>query len=569
MVELLTLLQEGEWLLGFGTSLLIALTMAVSCIGFGSQFLQHKEWDYCFGVGLVVLGTVLLPLTALGLLSFSLLLCPVGLYLLWRNHWEIVWFRRDSWFVVWTVLFGILQLNILLPQIDTDALYYHLAVPKQIWLQNQLLGGELKPNASRPLPFHLVLSLIFGMGGFQAMLSFCSLIGLGAMLSLGERIRGSSRWFVLLLCLGSYSFLEQVTVVANNLVVGFLLYLAWSVSRDKRGQIGILGILLAGAIAIKFTAVGVGFSIWLMAERTWKERSLEAGIGSVIIIIWWIRNILEGNHFLFPYSGWEIDIPFLYVEKYGLGRDLGAMLLLPWNIVMRAKIDSFQFLGQLSPLFLFSPVLLWHWIRNRAWKEAFIVLFGFAFWAMGPHWIRHLFPLFFLFVFLLAKAVPWNRLWFRIIACGLFALGLSGNLGPFVQKKIELTEKQEQMIAGYRAVQWLNQHSGEDEKVALFFSWAGAELDRPFVLGSVEDHTPIRHWFLIHGDESIVKLRNQEVKYIVVGPHRFLASAYPFLEKEAFEKQFIEPVRLMEEALLRDTRLVVQFEGYSVYKINP
>jgi hypothetical protein len=124
------------------------------------------------------------------------------------------------------------------------------------------------------------------------------------------------------------------------------------------------------------------------------------------------------------------------------------------------------------------------------------------------------------------------------------------------------------MIAGYRAVQWLNQHSAEDETAALFFSWAGAELNRPFVLGSVEDHTPIRHWFLIYGEDGILKLQDHGVVYIIVGPHRFLASAYPFLEKEVFEKQFLEPVELMEKALLRDARLVVKFDGYSVYKIN-
>lgn len=569
MDALLALFQEGAWIVELGASIMLAIILILSCIGFGAKFLQKKEWDFCLAIGLVGLGVSLLPLTALGLLKVSVFLVPIGLFFLWQNHRELIWFQRDSWFWGWIILFGLLQFLFLLPQVDTDALYYHLAIPKQIWNQNQLLGGELKPNASRPLPFHLILSILFGMGGFRAVSIFCSLLCLGTLLSLGQRIQSSSRWVILLLCLGSYSFWEQATVVANNVVVGFLLWLAWCAGEEKRSQKGVFGLLLAGALAIKFTSVGIGFAIWLVAKKSWRQKILEAGIGSGLVVIWWIRNLLEGQHFLFPYQGWELDMPFVYLEKYGLGRDISSMFLLPWNIIMRAEIDSLQFLGQLSPLFLLSPFLIWYWIRHRDFRGAVVLVFGFGFWASGPHWIRHLFPMFFIFAAMFSVALPWNSWLIRGLAILLFSIGVSRNILPFLEKKIDIIEKREKLIPGYKAMQWLNEHSAEEEKIALLFAWSGAELDRPFVLGSVEDHTPVRHWFMKYGDESIHKLQENDVRYIVVGPHRFLPKAYPFLEKESFEEQFLEPVQNMEHLLLRDTRLLVQLDGYSVYKITP
>lgn len=575
MAELLALFQEGRWLLDFIGFLLMAILLLAVCIGFGSRILKEKQWDFCLGVGLIGLGTALLPLTALGALKAAFILLPLGLFFLWRNFHEIIWFRKDSWFWVWCALFGLLQFLFFLPQIDTDALYYHLAIPKQIWIQNGLVGGELKPNGSRPLPFHLLLSLLFGWGGFRAMLSFCSLLLLGLMLSLGERFLStvtsaqSSRWIMLYLCLGSYSFWEQATIVANNVVVGFLLWLAWCVGENKQMQRGVFGVFLAGAVAIKLTAVGVGFAIWFLARKPWREKIIEAGIGAPLVIVWWIRNLLVGDHFLFPYQGWELEIPFLYLEKYGLGRDFEAMALLPWNIIMRANIDSLQFLGQLSPVFLLSPFLIWYWIRQRDWRGAFVILFGFGFWMAGPHWIRHLFPMFFVFVFMFSASIPWHSWFVRGIFFFLFFLGAERNILPFIDKTVHRMEERERLIPGYRAMQWLNEHTSQQDRIALFFAWSGSELDREFVLGSVEDHTPIRHWFMKHGDQAIVKLKEQEVKYIVVGPHRFLPKAYPFLKKDRFEAQFLQPVQKMEALLLRDTRLLVQLDGYRIYKINP
>ena len=569
MAELLALFQQGTWLLHFMGRLLIAVGALLSCIGLGARIVERKIWDMCLGLGLVIFGGALLPFVALMGVQFSLILLPLGWFFLWQNHREIIWFRRDSWCWFWFVFFGLLQFLFLLPQVDTDALYYHLAIPKQMWIQNELVGGQLKPNGSRPLPFHLLLSQLFGMGGRQTCLHFCSLLSLGAMLSLGDRIRQPSRWLIVLLSVGSYSFWEQSTVVANNIVVGFLLWLAWCVGQERQAQIGNLGLLLAGALAIKFTAVGVGFTIWLVARRNWRERMIEAAVGAPLLLIWWFRNLLEGNHFLFPYRGWALEIPFVYLDKYGLGREATAMLMLPWNILMHAKIDSLQFLGQLSPVFLLSPVLLWHWMRHRDWRGASVILLGFGFWARGPHWIRHLFPMLFVFLAMFAVALPWSSWVIRIAAVVLFSLGMQHNIHPFIEKKIALLEKREKLIPGYRAMHWLNQHSAENEKVALFFAWSGAELDRVFVLGSVEDHTPVRHWFMVHGEDAILELQKQEITYIVVGPHRFLPSAYPFLEKETFEQQFLKPLAEMERLLLRDTRLLVQLDGYDIYQINP
>ena len=56
----------------------------------------------------------------------------------------------------------------------------------------------------------------------------------------------------------------------------------------------------------------------------------------------------------------------------------------------------------------------------------------------------------------------------------------------------------------------------------------GALLDRPYVLSSVEDHTPVRHWGLSRGDQAIIELKSQGVRYVAFGPHQFYRSAIHF-----------------------------------------
>jgi hypothetical protein len=79
-----------------------------------------------------------------------------------------------------------------------------------------------------------------------------------------------------------------------------------------------------------------------------------------------------------------------------MGRNLLDYLLLPWNLSLRAKMDSIEFDGILGPIFLLTLPFL---AALRRWETPVRVvlvyaLLTFMFWASSAQQIRYLIPLF-------------------------------------------------------------------------------------------------------------------------------------------------------------------------------
>jgi len=455
--------------------------------------------------------------------------------------------------------------NSQLPIVDTDALYYHNALPKHMWLWNSLLGGELVPNGSRPLIWHLPLTLVYGFGGNPAVVLVSSWTALGAWCSLIEYCEGKSvhsGWWIWAILLGSYSLMEQSMVVANNMIV---LWWVWLAYREQQSK-WVWGMLLGFAVAGKFTAAVVVGLMGLLGERTWKEKWGEAFLALSVVGVWGIRNVLDGLHPLFPYAGWQIDMPFVWVDKYGMGREWTDFVLAPWNLLVHAEIDTFQFLGQLSPILgMLLCCWIWNAVFEKRWKEAVLFVGGCVFWFLGPHWIRHLFPFMGLFLIFSIRSLQIGK-WHHTIVVLLFCIGLPSNLSPFIQRQVDQwnglsTPK------GMEATKWLNAHA-DDGAVALFCVWTGALLDRPYVLSSVEDHTPVRHWGLSRGDQAIIELKSQGVRYVAFGPHQFYRSAYPFLSDSELEQDWEGPMKDLQRQLKQHGRWVTRLDGVDIYLLE-
>lgn len=562
-------------LIGISTNFLDAFPLVMSvlivggailgCIGMGRWCIKDAEWDLSFCLGVGTIGTLALPLAYVGWM-----VALPGLFILgwWRlyQHSDNLRFPRLSQghLVLLSGMILFLVWNSTLAISDTDALYYHLALPRHFWTEDQLLYGELHPNASRPLLNHLVYTAIFGCSNLSSVVLFSSMCALGAWVSIIQMVQAQNStlsWGVWAVVLGSYSLLEQLTVVNTNMMVLWCCVLAYRYRQDER--LGVLGALVGFSIAGKFTAIGVAGLIGLTSGTRyfWKE----ALIALFLIAVWPLRNVLDGLHPLFPYVGWAIDMPFMYVEKYGMGRDLASMLLLPWNVLQHAKIQSVQFMGQLSPVFW---VLILAWIYEyrdlrRTWTVWTIAIGGGVFWAMGPHWIRHLTPLMGVFIMLSLCSRWTNPRWIHGLIGVAFCVGMPSNVAPFIQNTYERWQD-EITVPGRVATEWLNQHV-EDETVALLFLWTGAELDVPYVLSSVEDHTPLRHWVLKYGDASIQELKSRGVRWIAVGPHAFHRSAYRFISNEDFEAQWQKPVASLDKMLMIEARWITKQDGVDIY----
>ena len=572
-------LRAGQGLLG-------AVAWGGAAVGIGGALLGRARLAEAFCLGWVTLGTVALPL--FGVAGVSPEVCAVLLVLGWAG-----WIRRPTidWnpppAVVVLGICGVLALGLLdalAPPVDTDEIYQHLALPQQMLLHGDLLGGWLHPDGSRPLPLHLVWTGALALGGEAApkllhlglvALLLCSVWELGVK-HLGKAAAG----LALLVLVGSYTFLRELGLAYNNLPAALACLLAMgAVREDKPLRVGLFS---GAALAFKYTAgpvVAGVFLAWVVARRRLDRPVVMAGVLALAWLApWWIRNVAGGLHPLFPYMGWPTDLGFMASEKYGMGRAPLDFFLLPWNLTVHAETDSFRFLGRVNPVGLAClPAALWVGVRSRSpWGIASAVLF--AGWSAGPQWLRHLLPGAPILALALGEGFAVLPGWGRMALVGAWVLGLPGNLGPWLGSLQERAgasfhpERQEAVLRGvdgYRAAAWVAQEAPADARVAMLFSSAGYYVGRPAWLGSVEDHIPTRHWLRIHGEESLHQLSALGVTHLLVSHVGFIHKAYPHLSKEEFALTYTAPEALLSDLLLSDAVLVFQDGRHSVWRLEP
>lgn len=594
--------SEAGWRLVRASGAVLAWTLA--CLGGGGALLKWRAPALLDGpmsgvdalvTGLAVWGMAGLALGLLG--AFH----PPGIAVLaallsagWLCRPRLRFPQVDGWTALaagLVVLPGLV--TALAPPVETDELYQHLAIPRLVLRTGALPGGLLHPNGSRPLALHLPYACLLATGGdsaprlFHLLTAGLLVVGTAALtrdwLAPGGPKPGPDAGAVAALLLaGSYSFVHEGGLASNNLPAALAVLAALDAAR--RGQATGLAIAGGTAMAIKYTAAGPLGGIFLVAALPWPKR-IAAGLAALAWVApWWVRNLAHGLNPLFPYLGWPGDFHFQYLGKYGAGRDLKAMALLPWNAVMTARIDSFRFLGRLTPTFLAAAPAALGAMRHPgpARSVTAVAAVSLAAWAAGPQWLRHLLPA--LPVLALAAAgglAPWLVGRTRaLVSAGLGACWLAGlpaNLGPVWRDAADRldaargTESRDVFLTrklfDWPAIRWANQHLPPDARVALFFEWSTALLDRDSVLGSVEDHVPSRHWLLVHGDRSLDDLKAMGVTYVIRTRTRFLRKSYPFLNPATFDRTFQAPLDLLDRLLLHQATLIYRANRTEVWRL--
>ena len=541
-------------------------------------------------------GLMLWGLGALGLAAAGLL-APPGLVALalalatgWLTRPRLVW-PRPGLALILTGALALLPglLDAAAPPVDTDELYYHLALPSEMLRQGGLVGGLLRPDGNRPMALHLPYAALMAFGGDSAPRLLHLLLGGGALaatLAVGRAWlgRGAGEIAALLL-LGSWTFSAELGLASNNLPAALAVLLALDAA--LRGSARGLALASGLALAIKYTVAGPLVGVFLVARLAWKDRVL-AGLAALALVSpWWLRNVGVGVHPLFPFAGWptlgDVSFAFQYLDKYGAGRDPTAMLLLPWNAVMTARTDTFRFLGHLNPAFLaLIPGALAMALRPGAARRIGLAatLAGLA-WAAGPHWLRYLLPG--LPLLALAGAAAFaddGPLSGRLPRAALLICGLAGapaNLGPVLVRAAERwlpatgQQSREDYLASkledWPVIAYVNAQLPADACVALLFNWDNALIERNTLLGSVEDHVPSRFFLVQHGDQALDALSAAGATHLIVSRVNFLPKLYPFLSESDFQKQFIEPGAALDKLLLERATLVFQQGRSRVYRL--
>jgi len=572
----------------FIVSALSAVIWALASIGFGGAVLRRGSLVEAFAFGAGAIGLLIGLITMVYGITIPIL-CLVALIGLlgWFRKGELEHPRIPLYAIagcaVWLIV-GIID-AIAVP-VDTDEVYQHLAIPSQLLSEGVLFGGFENPDSSRPLPLHMLWSGPLALGGFAAVKSF-NLLFTVSLLMLVWKVasdRKASPTLAVAVLLGSFTFVREFGLAHNNIPTALWCLLALQAGiNDNRWRMSAFSGM---ALAAKYTSAPVIVGIYLF----WGLRSVHrAGIKSSLLVLlgltslalawlapWWINNAAQGFHPLFPYVGWPTH-EFMMLEKYGMGRTLTDMLMLPWNITVHGDPTSFEFLGRVSPVFLLlMPAALFYGIKDRS-PFLFVGSVGFIGWALGPHWLRYLIPAAPFIAIGVAEGFSKLTVGPRWAIALAWFVGLPSNLSPWVDGLMDKVnsiadeaaevELLAQELSAWPAVDWINNETPVDAKVALLFSWPRAHLERQWTLGSVEDHIPTRTHLELHGDMALTQLRNSGVTYVLRGDVNFIHQTYPFMSESEFQESFVAPELALDELLLRDAVLVFEQGRYSVWRL--
>ena len=435
-----TLFQQGVTILFLAGWCLITtgvgrLCLSVTAIRFASRgeglFLSAGIGIAIISYAVFLLGvTNFLAPSGIGLLLISLALLSVAGWLRPVRTAPAESSGRSIWEFAASLLFGILLLAgfvlTLTPEIGKDALIYHLAVPK-LYLHHH--GFYFIPgNAFAGYPvlgeMHYLLALFFQNDILAKAMNYALLCGILLGMGLFARHVLQNQQFPRLSMLIFVSIPSVFAVshaAYNDLFVTFFTLAAlysffrWSEHRLTSWLI-LCGLFSGSAAACKYTALlatplGCLGILWLAyrsgngTRETLHRLAFYVAAALIAGSPYYLKSwLMTGNPFypffygIFGGRGWDPDQARLYdlfIRSLGMGRNLLDYLLLPWNLSLRAKMDSPEFDGILGPIFLLTLPFL---AAIRRWETPLRMILAYSlltffFWASSVQQIRYLIPL--------------------------------------------------------------------------------------------------------------------------------------------------------------------------------
>ena len=313
----------------------------------------------------------------------------------------------------------------LVPAFATDALVYHLAVPKAYLEAGSIIN--LPNNIYSFFPQQIEMLYLFALALGSD--SLAQLAGLGIvfilLISLWSyyRNKGSSTyaWLVPLVFISTPTFFSispsaYVDLQAATYV--FLTYYAWEngCTRNQPRWYLLMSLFAGAAVATKLTTVIIlplallGLAIH---GRSHKNASQVAGqclllvMGSLMLILPWLAKnyFFTGNPFapfFMPFFGgesgmnWDISRSqqqFQYYSSFGMGHGILDFLMLPINLTFFGQSHSLKFDGQIGILYLLLLPALFG-LTRKSLSMIVVLLVLLVFWFIQTQYIRLLAPAF-------------------------------------------------------------------------------------------------------------------------------------------------------------------------------
>jgi hypothetical protein len=286
--------------------------------------------------------------------------------------------------LVFLILFLCSLTLTLVPATGTDALVYHLAVPKAYLQAGGIVSLPNNIYSFFPLQFEMLYLLALAIKGE----TLAQLLGLGmSVMAVGgialfyKRYFSSKLLWVPCLIFFSTPTFWEVSFLAyvDFQVAGFILMAVYAWARwreeEKNGWFVLMSFFSGMAIATKLSSLVI-FSIALLGIVLVKGNSLKKTLifSSLFILAvflflvpWWARNLIftGGNPFapyLIQFFGgdginWDevrSSMQFDYYQSFGMGKSLKDFFLLPWNLTFYSEKGSLRYDGQIGILYLLS-----------------------------------------------------------------------------------------------------------------------------------------------------------------------------------------------------------------------
>ena len=420
----------------------------------------------------------------------------------------------------------------LAPAFSTDALVYHLAVPKAFLQAGGLVN--LPNNIYSFFPQQMEMLYLFALALGSD--SLAQLTGMGIvfllLLALWQyyRQKGSAAyaWLVPLIFFSTPTFFSvassaYVDLQATTYV--FLAFYSWEngCSRKQSGWFFLMALFTGAAVATKLTTVVIlplallGLAIHGRSHKNTRQvagQCLVLVLGCLMLLLPWLaRNYyFTGNAFA-PFfinffgrengMNWDIERShqqFQYYSSFGMGHGIQDFLLLPINLTFFSAPHSLKFDGHIGILYLLLlPALLG--LRRRSLPMVAVFLVLLVFWFIQTQYIRLLAPAFAFLSVLLVTGLEQGLQNYgtstekkeKLFLSLILALGLLFNIStimkewfhvkplPYLFKKESREQFLTRQIRAYPLYRTANEFMGEKEKVLLVYMRnMGYLMDRPF-----------------------------------------------------------------------------------------
>ena len=314
------------------------------------------------------------------------------------------------------------------PPIKTDALVYHLAIPKAYLENHGIINLPNSVYSFFPMLFDMVFlfAMTFGVESLPALLGLgmALLLLAGLAIYFHQTLSPRLAWFVPVLFFSTPTFFEIAASAYIDLALaGFIFFAFYSWDRWRETHLpfwffymavcagAACSTKLTGLIVLPLGVMGIalmGLNVKIPL-KVFKHLLIFSGIALLFLMPWWLRNYqFTGNPFmplLMPILGGENRVNWdpgrmamfdHYVGMFGMGRGILDFLLLPYNLTFHAKAHSLKFDGQVGIVyFMLIPALIMAGWRNRPprWKflsGLFAVLI--LFWFVYFQYVRFLAP---------------------------------------------------------------------------------------------------------------------------------------------------------------------------------